>query len=69
MVVVAAVGIGLFLPPIGRRLSHRVRDRHSGGPRDPRDDAVRAGAVIGLLIVILVPEITLKSLPRLFRLL
>ena len=45
IVIVAAVGIGLFLPPIGRGPLHRLRDRgRLGGPGHPRDAALRGGA-------------------------
>jgi len=69
IVIVAAVGIGLFLPPIGVGLfiACGIADLSV-------DRATRAMMpfvvvlVIGLVIIILVPEITL-ILPRLFRLL
>jgi len=69
IVIVAAVGIGLFLPPIGVGLfiACGIADLSV-------DQATRAMLpfilvlVVGLVIVILVPEITL-ALPRLFRLL
>lgn len=69
IVIVAAVGIGLFLPPIGVGLfiACGIADLSV-------DRATRAMLpfilvlVVGLMIVILVPEITL-ALPRLFRLL
>ncbi len=69
IVIVAAVGIGLFLPPIGVGLfiACGIADLSV-------DQATRAMLpfvavlVIGLVIIILVPEITLM-LPRLFRLL
>ena len=69
IVIVAAVGIGLFLPPIGVGLfiACGIAER-LGGPGHPRHAAVRAVLVIGLVIIILVPGITL-ILPRLFRLL
>jgi C4-dicarboxylate transporter DctM subunit len=69
IVIVAAVGIGLFLPPIGVGLFIAC------GIADVSvDRATRAMLpfvavlLVGLLIVILVPEITL-ILPRLFKLL
>ncbi len=69
IVIVAAVGIGLFLPPIGVGLfiACGIADLSV-------DRATRAMLpfvlvlVLGLVIIILVPEITL-ILPRLFRLL
>jgi C4-dicarboxylate transporter DctM subunit len=69
IVIVAAVGIGLFLPPIGVGLfiACGIADLSV-------DRATRAMLpfvlvlVAGLVIIILVPEITLV-LPRLFRLL
>jgi C4-dicarboxylate transporter DctM subunit len=69
IVIVAAVGIGLFLPPIGVGLfiACGIADLSV-------DRATRAMLpfilvlVVGLVIVVLVPEITL-ALPRLFRLL
>ena len=69
IVIVAAVGIGLFLPPIGVGLFIAC-----GIAEVSVDRATRAMLpfvlvlVIGLVIIILVPEITLV-LPRLFRLL
>jgi tripartite ATP-independent transporter DctM subunit len=69
IVIVAAVGIGLFLPPIGVGLFIAC-----GIAELSVDRATRAMLpfvlvlVIGLVIIILVPEITLV-LPRLFRLL
>ena len=69
IVVVAAVGIGLFLPPIGVGLFIAC-----GIAEVSVDRATRAMLpfvavlLIGLLIIILVPQITL-ILPRLFKLL
>ena len=69
IVIVAAVGIGLFLPPIGVGLFIAC-----GIAELSVDRATRAMLpfvlvlVIGLVIIILVPEITL-ILPRLFGLL
>jgi C4-dicarboxylate transporter DctM subunit len=69
IVIVAAVGIGLFLPPIGVGLfiACGIADLSV-------DRATRAMMpfilvlMVGLVIIILVPQITL-ALPRLFRLL
>jgi C4-dicarboxylate transporter, DctM subunit len=69
IVIVAAVGIGLFLPPIGVGLFIAC-----GIAEVSVDRATRAMLpfvavlLIGLVIIILVPPITL-ILPRLFKLL
>ena len=69
IVIVAAVGIGLFLPPIGVGLFIACGIADLSVDRATRAMLpFVAVLVIGLVIIILVPEITL-ILPRLFRLL
>ena len=69
IVIVAAVGIGLFLPPIGVGLFIACGIADLSVDRATRAMLpFVAVLVIGLVIIILVPEITL-ILPRLFHLL
>jgi TRAP-type C4-dicarboxylate transport system permease large subunit len=66
IVVVAATGIGLFLPPIGVGLFISCGNRgHHHRPRDRPDDAVHPVSLCWPAVVILFPQITLV-LPRLF---
>ena len=63
MVVILAMGIGLFAPPFGDRLLHRLRDRQGGSRRGDAADLALSGALlVGLLLVAAVPWISIGFL-------